>query len=43
MYDLPAMDNVTKVVMDEAVIQGDAKPYMVYESGDNKKSASSND
>ncbi|MCW8853504.1 MAG: ATP-dependent Clp protease ATP-binding subunit ClpX [Gammaproteobacteria bacterium] len=43
MYDLPSTENVTKVVMDEAVIQGDAKPYLVYESGDNKKSASSND
>ncbi|MDH5471627.1 MAG: ATP-dependent Clp protease ATP-binding subunit ClpX [Gammaproteobacteria bacterium] len=43
MYDLPSMEDVTKVVIDEAVIEGDAKPYMVYESGDSKKSASSND
>ncbi|MDH5766304.1 MAG: ATP-dependent Clp protease ATP-binding subunit ClpX, partial [Gammaproteobacteria bacterium] len=44
MYELPSIDNVTKVVMDEAVIEGEAKPYLVYESsGETKKSASSND
>ena len=41
MYELPSLDNVTKVVIDEAVIVGDAKPYMVYESGDSKRAASS--
>ena len=34
---------VTKVVIDEAVIDGDAKPYMVIESEDSKRVASSND
>jgi len=43
MYELPSLDNVTKVVVDEAVIQGDAQPYMVFESGDTKKIASSNE
>ncbi len=44
MYDLPSMDNVSKVVIDEAVIVGDAKPYMVFESDDEtKKLASSGD
>ncbi len=43
MYELPSLDNVTKVVVDEAVIQGDAQPYMVFEGGDTKKLASSNE
>ena len=43
MYELPSMDNVSKVVIDEAVIQGDAKPYLVYEGGEFKRSASSKD
>jgi ATP-dependent Clp protease ATP-binding subunit ClpX len=41
MYELPSLDNVTKVVIDEAVIMGEAKPYMVYEGGDSKRAASS--
>ena len=36
MYDLPSMDNVSKVVVDEAVVKGDAKPYIVYENADAK-------
>jgi len=43
MYDLPSMDNVAKVVVDEAVIEGDAKPYMVFEGGEPKQAASSKD
>jgi len=31
MYDLPSTDNVVKIVVDEAVINGEAKPYMIYE------------
>jgi ATP-dependent Clp protease ATP-binding subunit ClpX len=31
MYDLPSMDNVSKVVVDEAVINGEADPYLIYE------------
>ena len=30
MYDLPGMRNVQKVVIDEAVIAGESKPYLVY-------------
>jgi ATP-dependent Clp protease ATP-binding subunit ClpX len=30
MYDLPSMRNVQKVVVDETVIEGHAKPYVVY-------------
>ena len=32
MYELPSMENVTKVVIDEAVIEGEAEPYLIYES-----------
>jgi ATP-dependent Clp protease ATP-binding subunit ClpX len=32
MYDLPSMENVAKVVVDDAVVQGDAQPYIVYEN-----------
>ena len=32
MYDLPSMDNVRKVVIDENVIIGDAEPYMIFDA-----------
>ncbi len=32
MYDLPSMKNVAKVVVDESVIMGDSKPYLVYKT-----------
>ena len=41
MYELPSMNNVSKVVIDAAVIMGDAKPYLVYEGGESKRAASS--
>ncbi len=31
MYELPSMENVSKVVIDESVINGDNKPYIMYE------------
>jgi ATP-dependent Clp protease ATP-binding subunit ClpX len=34
MYDLPSMKNVQKVVLDETVIAGDSKPYIVYQSAE---------
>ena len=41
MYDLPSMENVCKVVIDEAVINGEAEPYLIYESaGPAQKAAS---
>ncbi len=36
MYDLPSNEDVTKIVIDEAVINGDAQPYLLYEGGDLK-------
>src|SRR5208337_5282674 len=32
MYDLPSLRNVAKVVVDEAVIEGATRPYVVYRS-----------
>lgn len=32
MYDLPSEDDVTKVVVDESVVLGENKPYLIYES-----------
>jgi len=31
MYELPSLENVRKIVLDEAVIEGSAKPYLIYE------------
>jgi ATP-dependent Clp protease ATP-binding subunit ClpX len=30
MYELPSMRNVAKIVIDETVIEGQTKPYIVY-------------
>ncbi len=32
MYDLPSMQDVSKIVIDEAVINGESDPYLIYES-----------
>ena len=32
MYDLPSLDNVSKVVVDESVIEGEAEPFVLYEN-----------
>ena len=39
MYDLPSTEGVSKVVVDEAVVNGDARPYLIYESIDYEKTA----
>ena len=36
MYDLPSMDNVSKVVIDETVIRGESKPILIYDNADKK-------
>jgi ATP-dependent Clp protease ATP-binding subunit ClpX len=40
MYELPSMRNVNKVVIDETVIEGQTKPYVVYRSEDEPRRAS---
>jgi len=39
MYDLPSLDNVTKVVIDEGVIKGETRPIMIYERPEISKAA----
>jgi len=39
MYELPSSRNVQKVVVDEGVILGDTKPYLVYKSDESRLSA----
>ena len=40
MYELPSMENVHKVVIDESVINEGADPYLVIENGDFKRASS---
>ena len=42
MYELPSLKDVAKVVIDEAVVNGESKPYLIYENKelDNLKTAS---
>jgi len=40
MYELPSMENVQKVVIDESVINEGSEPYMVIEGEDFKKASS---
>ena len=37
MYQLPSMDNVSKVVIDEGVIEGDNDPILIYENAEQPK------
>ena len=41
MYELPSLDNVQKVVVDERSIQGESAPYLVYDTPDPKQLAAS--
>jgi ATP-dependent Clp protease ATP-binding subunit ClpX len=41
MYDLPSMDGVSKVVVDDAVIDGETQPYIIYEGGEPSAAAAS--
>jgi ATP-dependent Clp protease ATP-binding subunit ClpX len=40
MYDLPSMDEVAKVVVDEGVIAGESEPLMIYDNSDKQIAAS---
>ncbi len=37
MYELPSMEGVSKVVVDEAVVEGSNQPYLVFEGGEPQK------
>ena len=32
MYELPSLENVSKIVVDESVIDGESEPFIVYEN-----------
>ena len=40
MYELPSLDNVVKVVVDEGAITGESKPLVIYEGSDLPKAIS---
>ena len=41
MYDLPSLENVDKVVVDEAVIRGESLPYIIYNGSEPRQLAAS--
>jgi len=41
MYELPSMEDVSKVVVDEPVILGESRPYFIYEKTEPRRVASS--
>jgi len=43
MYDLPSLENVAKVVVDEGVINADSDPLMIYSSSDQSQASATND
>ncbi len=40
MYDLPSMEDVGKVVIDESVITGESEPYMIFEGAESQRAVS---
>ncbi len=40
MYELPSSENITKVVIDESVIIGNSKPYLIYENSEKQRASS---
>jgi ATP-dependent Clp protease ATP-binding subunit ClpX len=39
MFDLPSLEHVSKVVVDEAVINGQAEPYLIYQGNQQVRTA----
>jgi ATP-dependent Clp protease ATP-binding subunit ClpX len=39
MYDLPSIDDVSKVVVDASVVNGESPPFMIYEGGEQQRVA----
>jgi ATP-dependent Clp protease ATP-binding subunit ClpX len=39
MYELPSANDVTKVVVDESVVEGESEPILIYESPDSNLAA----
>ena len=40
MYELPSLDNVSKVVVDEASVSGESKPLVIFENSNPAKAVS---
>jgi len=38
MFDIPSMEDVKRVIVDEAAVKGDSKPFLVYDSESKKAS-----
>lgn len=43
MYDLPSLENVSKVVVDDTVVKGESEPFIIYDGAENKQLAASSD
>ncbi|WP_300615226.1 ATP-dependent Clp protease ATP-binding subunit ClpX [Dokdonella sp.] len=43
MFDLPSLEHVSKVVVDEAVINGQAEPYLIYRGNMQARAAASSE
>ena len=43
MYDLPSLEDVTKVVVDEGVIQGESTPYIIFGGGSEPRQLAASD
>jgi ATP-dependent Clp protease ATP-binding subunit ClpX len=43
MYNIPSLENVSKVVIDESVIRGDSEPLLVYQNSEPAARAASTD
>ena len=43
MYDLPSLEGVTKVVIDESVVSNSTKPILIYEQDEMKSAAGGKD
>jgi ATP-dependent Clp protease ATP-binding subunit ClpX len=43
MYNIPSLDDVSKVVIDESVIRGDSEPLLVYQNSEPTIRAASTD
>jgi ATP-dependent Clp protease ATP-binding subunit ClpX len=39
MYELPSMDNISKIIVDEDAINGKSKPLLIYEGGESHQAA----
>jgi ATP-dependent Clp protease ATP-binding subunit ClpX len=39
MYELPSMRNVARILVDEAVIEGETKPYIVHRGEESRLTA----